>query len=80
MRLPPAYTFVGDREPFYCETLTYIENLQKAGISAHVNVYPTGFHAFDMLLPFRKISRLAVAAFEKQFLYAAEHYRVAQNN
>lgn len=25
--LPPAYTFVGDIEPFYCETLTYIENL-----------------------------------------------------
>ena len=78
--LPPAYTFVGDREPFYCETLTYIDHLQKAGIPAQVDVYPTGFHAFDMLLPFRKISRQAVAAFEKQFLYAAEHYRVAQNN
>jgi len=78
--LPSAYTFVGDREPFYCETLTYIENLQKAGISAHVDVYPTGFHAFDMLLPFRRISRQAIAAFEKQYLYAAEHYRVDQNN
>lgn len=41
--LPPAYTFVGDREPFYCETLTYIENLKKAGVPAHVDVYPTGF-------------------------------------
>ena len=28
--LPPAYTFVGDIEAFYCETLTYIENLKKA--------------------------------------------------
>lgn len=78
--LPPAYTFVGDREPFYCETLTYIENLQKTSISAHVDVYHTGFHAFDMLLPFRKISRQAIEAFEKQYLYAAEHYRVVQNN
>lgn len=78
--LPPAYTFVGDREPFYCETLTYIENLKKAGVPAHVDVYPTGFHAFDMLLPFRRISRQAIAAFEKQYLYAAEHYRVDQNN
>jgi len=78
--LPPAYTFVGDREPFYCETLTYIENLQKAGISAGVDVYPTGFHAFDMLLPFRKISRQAIAAFEKEYLYAAEHYRAAQSD
>ena len=77
--LPPAYTFVGDREPFYCETLTYVENLKKAGVSARADVYPTGFHAFDMLLPFHRISRQAIEAFEKQYLYAAEHYRAAQN-
>ena len=76
--LPPAYTLVGDREPFYCETLTYIENLRKAGIAAHVDVYPTGFHAFDMLLPFRRISRQAIVGFEKQYLYAAAHYRAVQ--
>ena len=29
--LPPAYTFVGNDEPFYSETRTYIENLRKAG-------------------------------------------------
>ena len=78
--LPPAYTFVGDREPFYCETLTYIENLKKTGVPAHVDVYPTGFHAFDMLLPFRRISRQAITEFEKQYLYAAEHYRAIQSN
>lgn len=78
--LLPAYTFVGDREPFYCETLTFIDNLQKVGIPAQVDVYPTGFHAFDMLLPFRKISRQAIEAFEKQHLYAVEHYHVVQNN
>lgn len=78
--LPPAYTFVGDREPFYCETLTYIENLKKAGVPAHVDVYPTGFHTFDMLLPFQRISRQAIAAFEQQYLYAAEHYRAAQSD
>ena len=76
--LPPAYTFVGDREPFTCETMTYIENLRKAGVPARVDVYPTGFHAFDMLLPFRRISRQAIEAFEKQYVYAAEHDRAAQ--
>ena len=76
--LPPAYTFVGNREPFYCETVTYIENLRKAGVPARVDVYPTGFHAFDMLLPFRRISRQAIEAFEKQYAYAAEHDRAAQ--
>lgn len=76
--LLPAYTFVGNREPFYCETVTYIENLRKAGVPARVDVYPTGFHAFDMLLPFRRISRQAIEAFEKQYVYAAEHDRAAQ--
>lgn len=76
--LPPAYTFVGDKEPFYCETMEYIENLRKAGVPAPVDVYPSGFHAFDMLLPFRKISKQAIAAFEKQYLYAQEHYYAEQ--
>ena len=72
--LPPAYTFVGDREPFYCETMTYIQNLRQAGVPARVDVYPSGFHAFDMLLPFRRISKQAIAEFERQYRYAAEHY------
>ena len=72
--LPPAYTFVGDKEPFYCETLTYIENLKKAGIEAKADVYPTNFHAFDMLLPFLKISKKAIVQFEKNYLYACMHY------
>ena len=76
--LPPAYTFVGEREAFYCETIAYIENLKKAGVPARVDVYPSGFHAFDMLLPFQKISKQAVSAFEKQYLYAQEHYYAKQ--
>lgn len=76
--LPPAYTFVGDIEPFYCETLAYIENLQKAGVEAKVDVYPNCFHAFDMLTPFRKVSKKAIAEFEKQYLYAMENYFAEQ--
>lgn len=34
--LPPAYTFVGNREPFYSEICTYIENLKAAGIKAEM--------------------------------------------
>ena len=73
--LPPMYTFVGNREVFYCETLQFAENLKNAGVAATVDVYPTGTHAFDILLPFLKISRQAAQAFEKQFLYACQHYR-----
>ena len=76
--LPPAYTFVGDIEPFYCETLTYIENLHKAGIEAKVDVYPYRFHAFDMMMPFKKVSKEAIAEFEKQFCYAVKHFFAPQ--
>ena len=77
--LPPAYTFVGDIEPFYCETLRYIENLKAAGVEAGVDVYPNWFHAYDMFLPFKTVAKQAIAKFEKQFCYAAEHYFAPQN-
>lgn len=77
--LPPAYTFVGDIEPFYCETLTYIENLKLAGIEANVDVYPDWFHAYDMYLPFSKKSKTAIAKFEEEYLYAAENYTTEQS-
>ena len=70
--LPPAYTFVGDREPFYCETLAYVENLRRAGVPARVDVYAhCFFHGFDLLTPWRRVSRNAASAFEKAFLAAA---------
>ncbi len=72
--LPPAYTFVGDIEPFYCETLTYIKNLQKAGVEAKVDVYPNWFHAYDIAYPFKEQSKRAISEFEKQYLYAVDHY------
>lgn len=76
--LPPAYTFVGDIEPFYCETLTYIDNLRSAGIEAHVDVYPNWYHAYDLFFPFKPASRRAIAAFERAFVKACETYRAPQ--
>lgn len=52
-RLPPAYTFVGDIEPLYCETLTNIDNLKAAGVEASVDVYHNWFHAYDMFFSFK---------------------------
>lgn len=78
--LPPAYTFVGTEEPFYCETLTFVERLRAAGVAAEVDVYPDCFHAFDMLLPFKKVSKIAAARFEAQYEYAAAHYFAPQED
>lgn len=77
--LPPAYTFVGDIEPFYCETLTYIENLQKADVEAQVDVYPDWYHAYDLYFPFKKKAREAIERFEAWYRHAAEHYTAPQN-
>jgi len=77
--LPPAYTFVGDIEPFYCETLTYIKNLRAAGAEAKVDVYPRWFHAYDMFFPFMPMAKLAISRFEKQYRYATKHYFAPQS-
>ncbi|MDY4898978.1 MAG: alpha/beta hydrolase [Eubacteriales bacterium] len=77
--LSPVYTFVSTAEPFYAETMTYIDRLKKAGVEAQVDVYPGLFHAFDMLCPFLKVSRQAAARFEARFVYAQKHYFAEQN-
>lgn len=65
--LPPAYTFVCTGEPFYCETLTFVDNLRAAGVEVGLDVYDGLYHAFDMLQPKKEISKLAIERFEKAF-------------
>ena len=72
--LPPAYTFVGDGEPFYAETLEFVRCLQEAGIEAKADVYHVNMHAFDMLRPDLPESVEAVRKFEEAFAFAARHY------
>ena len=72
--LPPAYTFVGTGEPFYQETMDYIDNLNKAGVEAKADVYVSNIHAFDMLYPNTPISQTAIRRFEEHFAYAVENY------
>ncbi len=64
--LPPCYTFVGNGEPFYTETLRYVANLRAAGVDAEVDVYPTNVHAFDMIYPEQEISKQAAGKLLEQ--------------
>jgi len=57
--MPPCYTFVAQDEPFYQETLNYVDGLRKAGVRADVDVYPGDIHSFDLLCPWLKRSRKA---------------------
>jgi len=72
--LPPTYTFVCTAEPFYQETLTYIQHLKDANVEANCNVYKGMYHAFDMMEPENPTSLQAIEDFNKFFEYAKEHY------
>ncbi|MBQ9227749.1 MAG: alpha/beta hydrolase [Eubacterium sp.] len=73
--LPPCYTFVGDIEPFYCETLAYINNLKNAGVDARVDVYEGFYHAFDMMQPQDERAKQAADQFVTCFKeYCAKYY------
>ena len=72
--LPPAYTFVCTAEPFHDEALAYIENLKKAGVEAHADVYKGMFHAFDLIQPGHPTSRAAIEKFNEYFSYAQKTY------
>ncbi|MBR2684552.1 MAG: alpha/beta hydrolase [Erysipelotrichaceae bacterium] len=47
--LPPCYTYVEDGEPFYSETLQYVENLKNANVPAKADIYHGKTHAFDLV-------------------------------
>ena len=76
--LPPAYSFVGDGEPFYAETVHYFERLRAAGVPAQPDVYHCDMHAFDMMRPQDARSVVAAETFNRQFAYARAHYFAPQ--
>lgn len=78
--LPPCYTFVGNGEPFYSETVLYVEKLKAAGVEASVDVFPSDVHAFDVWMPGSEIAKQAVESFCGKFAYAKEHYFAPQEN
>ena len=78
-KLPPVYTFVGNIEPFYDETVTFISNLKNAGVSAEISVYKGCFHAFDQICPKADVSQDAIEKMVKHFVYAVNHHFAEQN-
>lgn len=76
--LPPAYTFVGDGEPFFAEAVRYIHKLKKNNIHAELDIYHSNIHAFDMMYPELEISHQAAEKFNRQFTYAKEHFFAEQ--
>lgn len=58
--LPPTISWVGDVEPFYDETVAYIDALDSAGVPTKFKVFPGGFHGFEIARPKANVSKEAI--------------------
>lgn len=76
--LPPAFTFVGDIEPFYNESVDFMEKMKSAGIPADYKVYHGAYHGFDVLCWFSKPSRDAHRIMLENYRRASENLFKAQ--
>lgn len=72
--LPPTFTFIGDLDPFYDETVNYINSLKKYNVKANLLVYKGCYHGFDTVCPNAKKSKNATNELLKAFKYACENY------
>lgn len=72
--LPPAFSVICTKEPFYAETVKYFKDLYQAGVPVCLKEYQGGFHAFDMLAFGTKIRKKAVSAEKKAYRRACTHF------
>jgi acetyl esterase/lipase len=54
--LPPAYTCVGQLDPFRDETMDYVARLAQAGVDVEFQLYPGCYHGFEHVVPKAEIS------------------------
>ena len=47
--LPPMISFVGDLDPFYSETVTFIDRLAASGVPTYFKTYSGAYHAFNLI-------------------------------
>lgn len=58
--LPPTMTLIGTLDPFYWETVRYIENLKSAGVETAFEEYKDCFHGFENIAGETSIGRDAL--------------------
>ncbi|WP_019912094.1 alpha/beta hydrolase [Paenibacillus sp. HW567] len=57
--LPPAYTCIGQLDPFRDETIEYVARLAQAGVDVEFHLYPGGYHGFEHVVPNAEVSKRA---------------------
>ncbi len=78
--LPPTLTYVGGIEPFRDETVNYAESLSAAGVPVSYRVFEGGFHGFDAIVPYARVSQEAVKFRNEWFQAALKKYFAPQSS
>ena len=60
--LPPTWIGVGSLDLFVDEDIEYARRLIDAGVSTQLEIYPGGYHAFDLLVPSAALSKRFAAS------------------
>ncbi|WP_123043223.1 alpha/beta hydrolase [Cohnella candidum] len=71
--LPPAYTCVGQLDPFRDETLHYVAQLAQAGVDVEFTLYPGGYHGFEHVNPKSEIGQRARDGYLNAMVRALRH-------
>ncbi len=58
--LPPAYSCVGDLDPFRDDTIQYMARMAQAGVPVEFHLYSGAYHAFEVIAPDTDYARRAV--------------------
>ena len=74
---PPTITFVGTLEPFYWETVAYVESLKEAGVDVVFQVFDGCFHGFELVMPNADISKQAWRFFYESYESFYDKYVIA---
>jgi acetyl esterase/lipase len=77
-RLPPFISYVGGIDPLKDDDVIYAENLKKAGVPIHFQVFEGCFHGFEEFCPDAEISKRAKKFFIDSYKYAVENYFAEQ--
>lgn len=77
---PPTITFVGTLEPFYWETLSYVQSLEKEHVDVVCEVYKGCYHAFDILGGSASISKDARNFTNQNFALFYDKYAIASTS
>lgn len=75
--LPPTYTFVGTEDPFYDDTLQYVQALKDAGVVVNHDIHENCFHGFDVI-PYAGAATQAWNVLLEHYDDAVENYRAIQ--